>query len=403
MITHRVERHIINCNHPLWYLIDQKCFQSKDLYNYANYVVRQEFFANNKWIRYRELFQLCKTSLQYKRMGSNTGQMTLKVLDKNWKSFFKANKDFKKYPSKYLGCPRPPKYLDRNGRFVLELDNNKVGIKEGKIYFKWKVFKIANNIFITKIPDEARIIQCRFIPKGSCYVMEVVYEIEVPEANDNVLRIAGIDLGAENFITMVNNIGLTPIIVKGGVLKSINQYYNKAKAHIQSELKRVNGLNWSKRLQQLTDKRYEKIRYHMHCISKFVVNCCTEHEIDTLIVGNNDKWKQHNKGKQNFTYIPYEVFIGMLQYKCENKGIKCITVNEAYTSGTSFLDDELPIAENYNRKRRVHRGLFVSNDGRKINADVNAAYQIIKQVVPDAFGEGIEGVYLHPLSIRTIP
>ena len=103
---------------------------------------------------------------------------------------------------------------------------------------------------------------------------------------------------------------------------------------------------------------------------------------------------------QNFTYIPYELFIQMLAYKCENNGITFIKNEEAYTSGTSFLDNEDPIKENYNKERRVYRGLFVSNDGKKINADVNGAYQIMKKVIPDAFSKGIEGAGLHPTIIN---
>jgi putative transposase len=90
----------------------------------------------------------------------------------------------------------------------------------------------------------------------------------------------------------------------------------------------------------------------------------------------------------------------MLQYKCENNGIKFILTEENYTSGTSFLDLELPVKEKYNKSRRIHRGLFQSNTGKLINADVNGSYQIMKKVFPNAFVDGIEGVGLHPLSIK---
>ena len=77
-----------------------------------------------------------------------------------------------------------------------------------------------------------------------------------------------------------------------------------------------------------------------------------------------------------------------------------IKTEESYTSGTSFLDNELPIKENYNKNRRVYRGLFVSNTGIKINADVNGAYQIMKKAFPNVFSDGIEGVGLHPTIIN---
>lgn len=396
----RIEQHNIKLNSEFGKFIDEYCFKSKNLYNYANYIIRQEFINNDRWIKYNELFQLVKDSEPYKDIGSNTGQGTLRILDKNWKSFFAAIKDWSNNPSKYLGKPKLPKYKAKGGRFILSLDSNKVKLIDGWIHFAWKPFKRFNHQFRTNAKE--RIIQCRFIPKGSHYVMEIVYEMEVPEYNEQSERIAAIDIGVDNFITMVNNIGEQPIVVKGGVIKSINQYYNKQKAKLQSELKITNKKDWSKRLQKLTDKRYEMIKYQMHCISKYVVDWCVLYNIDTLIVGHNDDWKQNNKGMQNFTYIPYEIFIQMLAYKCENNGIRFIEHEEGYTSGTSFVDEEEPVKENYDKSRRIHRGLFVGNNGIQINADVNGAYQILKKVIPNAFANGIEGAGLHPLTIKKL-
>ena len=394
----RCEQHNIKYGTEFYKFVDEMCFKSKNLYNYANYIIRQEFINNGNWIKYNQLFQLVKESDPYKNIGSNVGQGTLRILDKNWKSFFKAIKDWKKNPNKYLGRPKIPKYKDKDGRFLLSLDSNKVKLKDGYLYFAWKPFKPYNNMFKTNAQE--RILQCRFIPRCGKYVMEIVYEIEVPDISETSDRVAAIDIGVDNFITMVNNIGENPIAVKGGVIKSINQFYNKQKANIQSELKKVNGKDWSKKLQKLTDKRYEMIKYQMHCISKYVVDWCVLYGIDTLIVGHNDEWKQKKQGMQNFTYIPYELFIQMLAYKCENNGIRFIENEEAYTSGTSFLDSEDPVKENYNKERRVHRGLFIADCGKKINADVNGAYQILKKVIPDAFSKGIEGAGSHPTIIN---
>lgn len=397
MKVQRCETHNIKHSSEFYKFIDTYCFKSKNLYNYANYIIRQEFINSGNWIQYNELFNIMKDSEPYKDIGSNTGQGTLRILDKAWKSFFKSIKDWNKNPNKYLGRPKIPKYRPKDGRFVLSLDSNKVKLKDGYVYFAWKPFKKFNHIFRTNAKE--RILQCRFIPRNGNYIMEIVYEMEVPECSELSERIASIDIGVDNFITMVNNIGESPMAVKGGIIKSINQFYNKRKAEIQSELKEVNRLDWSKQLQKLTDKRYEMIKYQMHCISKKVVDYCILYNIDTLIVGHNKDWKQENKGMQNFTYIPFDVFIQMLEYKCENNGIKFIETEEAYTSGTSFLDKEDPIKQNYDKSRRVHRGLFVSNYGKKINADVNGAYQIMKKVIPNAFSNGIEGAGLHPATI----
>lgn len=396
----RTEQHNIKYGSDFHKYIDECCFKSKNLYNYANYIIRQEFINNGNWIQYNQFFQLVKESEPYKDIGSNVGQGTLRILDKAWKSFFKSIKDWSKNPSKYLGRPKLPKYRPKDGRFVLSLDSNKVKLKDGYVYFAWKPFKKFNYMFRTNAKE--RILQCRFIPRSDHYIMEIVYEIEVPDYPETSDRVAAIDIGVDNFITMVNNVGEKPIVVKGGAIKSINQFYNKRKAEIQSELKRSNKKDWSKRLQKLTDKRYEIIKYQMHCISKYVVDWCVLYGIDTLIVGHNDEWKQNNKSMQNFTYIQYELFIKMLEYKCENNGIRFIENEEAYTSGTSFVDGEEPAKENYNKSRRVHRGLFIGNNGIRINADVNGAYQIMKKVIPDAFSKGIEGAGLHPTIIKMV-
>ena len=396
MKVHRCEQHNVEKTHELYKIIDQYCFYSKNVYNEANYIMRQEYIVNHKILSAFDIEKKMQLMDCYKECGSQAAQKTIQMLCNNWKSFIKANKDYTKYPDKYLGKPKIPKYLDKNGRYVFSLKNIQCSVNNGIFRISFKPFKQ----YTIKTRVTGKLIQCRFIPKGSHYTMEIVYEIDVPECLPYPDRIAAIDVGVDNFITMVNNMGEDPIAVKGGVIKSINQYYNKQKAKIQSELKKKNNLNWSKRLQKLSDKRFEKIKYQMHCISKYVTDYCVLYDIDTLIVGHNDQWKQENKGMQNFTYIPYDMFFKMLQYKCENNGIRYITVDESYTSGTSFLDEEDPMKENYNKNRRIHRGLFRSNKGEYINADVNGAYQILKKVVPDAFANGIEGAGLHPTIIK---
>ena len=100
MKVQRCEQHNIKLDSEFGKFIDEYCFKSKNLYNYANYIIRQEFINNDRWIKYNELFQLVKDSEPYKDIGSNTGQGTLRILDKNWKSFFIAIKDWSKNPNK---------------------------------------------------------------------------------------------------------------------------------------------------------------------------------------------------------------------------------------------------------------------------------------------------------------
>lgn len=104
---------------------------------------------------------------------------------------------------------------------------------------------------------------------------------------------------------------------------------------------------------------------------------------------------------QNFTAIPYDMLLEQLRYKCENNGIKYIETNEAYTSGTSYLDGELPVAEHYDKSRRITRGLFKA-ENRLINADVNGSLQIMRKVFPNADIEYGIGADLTPAIINAV-
>lgn len=395
----RVEQIIIKPSHPKYKTLDEMCLRSKNLYNEANYVIRQEFIKNGNYINYYDMNREFKTHENYKLSFSQPSNCTLRRLDKNWKSYFRAIKDWKKQPEKYLGMPRLPNYLPKDGRFPWMIPNNLCYYKpeKGTVYIKCRMV----NDYEWKSKCLGRLIQVRFIPHNGYITMEIVYEIEIENKDLESNRIAAIDIGVDNLITMSNNIGEKPLIINGKIIKSINQNYNRQKAKIQSELMKCNGQSWSKKLDSITFKRYQRIKNYMHNTSALIIKWCVEHDIDTLVVGKNDTWKQEKKGMQNFTFIPYEMLLGQLDYKCKDTGIKYIETNEAYTSGTSYLDDEAPTKENYNKERRIQRGLFQAKD-MLINADVNGSLQIMRKVFPDSYtGYGIE-VDLTPVIVNAI-
>lgn len=399
----RIEQIIIKKSHPKFKVIDQQCFHSKNLYNEANYEIRQKFIKDGEYISYKDMNFEFKTHENYKLTFSQPANCTLRVLDKNWKSYFRAIKDWKKNPSKYLGMPKLPKYLKKDGRFPWMIPNNQLiyNYEKRTVYIRNRLL----NDYEWKCRCLGRIIQVRFIPRCSCYVMEIVYEAEVPNVKAESKRIASIDLGVDNLVTMTNNIGLNPIIINGKGIKSINQYYNKRLAKEKSLLKIRHGKDWSKKLDSITFKRYQRIKNYMHNASSYVIKWCIGNNIDTLVVGKNKEWKQNTdmsrQSNQKFVGIPYQMLLQQLQYKCENVGIKYIETEESYSSGTSFLDVEKPIKQNYDKSRRVERGLFRSNSGVLINSDVNGSLQIMMKVFPNAFSEryGIEGV-LTPIVIN---
>ena len=398
MLTNRVEQQVVKKSHPMWKTIDQNCLYSKDLYNSANFIVRQEFIKNNKIINYYDMDKMLRKSEEYITLKSQPSQCTLQVLDRNWKSFLVATKGWKKNPSKYLAIPKIPKYLKKDGRFPWFIKNNCCYIENGSL--KFKVKRLHGYDWKTKA--KGRLICVRFIPRGSCYIMEVVTQIEIPDFEKRESKnIVGIDLGINNFATITNNIGLRPIIINGKGMKSINQFYNKNLTQVKAELKKRNNKYCSNKTQELIRKRNSRIKNYMHCSSRYVVKYCLENNIDTIVCGHNTTWKQSTglgkRFNQSFIEIPHKMFLDQLEYKCREVGILLILTEESYTSGTSSLDGEIPCKENYDKTRRKKRGLFQATN-RFINADVNGSLQIIRKEFPNAFGYGIVG-NLTPLII----
>ncbi|MFQ6039789.1 MAG: RNA-guided endonuclease TnpB family protein, partial [Candidatus Poribacteria bacterium] len=207
-----------------------------------------------------------------------------------------------------------------------------------------------------------------------------------------------------------NKPSFVPLLVNGRPLKSINQFYNKRRAQLVSQLpdpKSAGGdarsRQTSKRLDRLTDKRNRRIKHELHVASFNIIDHLVKERIGTLVIGKNKNWKQEinigKKNNQNFVSIPHARFVDMLKYKAELQGIQVYTTEEGYTSKCSFLDLE-PIEKHETYVgQRIKRGLFRSKDGILINADINGSCNIIRKVAPNAFADGVEGAVVRPLKV----
>ena len=409
LIVSRVEQHIIKSNNSYYTILDDFCFKSKNLYNHAMYIVRQEFISSNIWLRSQDLDKLLKLNTEYpdyKNMPTaQSAQQTLRLLDKNWKSFFKSIKDWAKHKDKYLGKPKLPKYLKKSSRAILILTNQNVRLVDNVLQFPKTFNGFTLNPECIYKDNFKSIQQVRFLPKSNHIVAEVVYNVEIPDDMkvDNG-RYLSIDIGIDNLATVTNNFGKQPFIINGKGLKSINQYYNKSLAHYKSITKMLNKQDYSNKQNKLTIKRNAKITDYLHKTSRFIVNYAKQHSVSVIVIGHNKDWKQcsvlSKQVNQHFVQIPFNTLISQIKYKAEEFGIKVVLVEESYTSGTSFLDNELPVKENYNRNRRKYRGIFKSNNGILINADVNGAFQILKKVFPNAYADGIEAVVFQPVKVN---
>ena len=317
----RTEQIFIRNNNTISYM----CHISKNLFNQVNYILRNQFFNKEKLSSYKTFAsEFSKPSNieennNFQKLPSKTAQWTIKKVINSWTSFFKALKTYKKHPELFTGLPRPPKYKYKDGEFVLIFINQQCHVKNGILKFP----KIMNLEVKTRLDDNINLREVRIIPLGVGYNVEIVYAKELDDIlNLSPKRILGIDMGVMNIITIGNNISEKGIAVKGSVLKSINQYFNKELSKLKSvnDRQRKNKEN-TKRINKLYMNRNRKIRDIMHKLSKTVINYAISNNIDTIIIGHNKGWKKYSKlGKknnQNFVQLPFNMLINQIYY-CQN-------------------------------------------------------------------------------------
>ena len=383
--------------------VSRMCHLSKNLYNQTNFVLRQQFMNREKMTGYNDLVRLFQLPSEdddhnnYQKLPAQTAQWTIRKVRQSWNSFFRAVKDYKKRPEKYLGRPRPPKYREKNGEFLLIFTNQQCSIENGILKFPRTV-----NMEVKTRLENVDLREVRIVPQGVGYAIEIVYEKEISDLNNGrPERIMGIDIGVRNIVTIGDSIPEKGIAVRGGVLKSINQFFNKEYARLKSISDRQSGnRQLTHREKKLFMKRNRKLKDVMHKLSRSIVNYAELKSIDTIVIGHNNGWKQDadmgRKNNQNFVQIPFNKLIQQIRYKGEEAGIRVVIQEENHTSKCSFLDHESVEHHDEYKGRRTERGVFRSSSGTLIHADLNAAYNIIKKAIPEAFANGIEGIGLYP-------
>jgi len=398
-----VERHVIKPNHRFYREADRLSWLCKNLYNSANYIYRQNFFATQE-TNALAVYHALKTSPDYKALPAKVAQSTLGLVLKAWTSYYLAVRNYQEDPTKFKVAPKIPHYKgsrDRkreDGRYVVVFNCQAVSKRALK---KGYARPSGTNIWL---PSKVTSIQeIRIVPKVGCYVVEVVYEkLEQPlQVNQ---RVAAIDLGLNNLATLTYNVpGLVSTIFDGRAVKSTNQYCNQVSSVLKSLLPA--GKKTSKKLAKLWHKRNCKVDYYLHTTSSAIIKELVNHQIGLLAIGWNQDFKDGIKSakvnNQNFACIPHRRFLQMLQYKGQIAGIKVVLVEESYTSKCSALDWE-PIQKHSDYiGSRVKRGLFRTKTGRFINADVNGSLNIGRKAVGDGFiPNSIEGLVVNPVRLK---
>jgi IS605 OrfB family transposase len=326
-------------------------------------------------------------------LNSNMAQQILKEVDGSFKAFFGLLKLAKKGKYAFKDC-KLPKYLPKDGHTTLvigfvRLNGNKLMLPFSNAYRKnHKTVEIT----IPPILLDKKVKEIRIIPKANARFFEIqyIYEAECIQRNLNHNKALALDLGVNNLITAASSEGKT-FIIDGKRLKSVNQWFNKENARLQSiKDKQHYGKKTTNRQKILARNRNNKVNDYMSKVARKIINYCIENDIGTLVVGYNETFQRNSAmGKinnQTFVNIPYGKLHKKLEYLCELNDIICIKQEESYTSKASFWDkDEIPVYNNDNSKTytfsgmRIYRGMYKCSNGKTLNADVNGALNILRK------------------------
>ena len=393
------EKHKIYKSHPSYSKLDEMSRKANNLYNQCVYLAKH---SDNLLEDLKNLDKIMKSFPDeydnYRSFGhSACAQQILRLFQQNLRSYFASINDYKKNPTKYTGRPCFPKFRKSGERFQVIFTNQTAKLIGQTINIASKTFE--NKLFVKlRTRSAKKICQVVFSSRNNYFLVYVIYEVDDPSISQRSNKVAAIDVGLSNLATITFSEQDEPILYRSDLTK-INHDFNRLTADYVSILKKTQNKDTSKRRKRYSETYSGLIEDRLHKISRGIINDLSHRGVSAVIVGKNTGQKINNKFK-NFVQVPLFRLINMIKYKAELAGITFIQVNESYTSGTSFLDNELPTKEFYDKSRRKSRGLFLSNNSKRINADVNASFQIMKKIHKEfTYNDSIK--YANPI-VKTI-
>ena len=410
MKVKRTGKFRVKKNHPDYGLIKLHTVEAKEIYNYANYIIRQIYFKNsenheysmefiNEYPEINEDFEIYLkenkqfTSTFYRiicefarikkySLNSKMVQNVVDTLKRGWKSYWKLLKlkingkydkpiSIPKYKKKYSTVEYNPQVISRT-----KLKKGYIGTGRMKEGFK-----------IPEFYKEYGCRSARALWKNDSLYMEIIYEKEISETKSNK-KVASIDLGGKILMAIAYNFNRRGICISANMFRSLNHYYNKIIGIMTSLLPK--GIKISKAIQNLWRKREEQIRNLLGYYTNRLIEEFKNLEITKLIIGKNKEQKQEislysKLENRNFCMIPFNKLIEILKYKCEENGIECIEQEESYTSKASFLDNDfIPVYGKENKEYefsgwRNGRIYKIKEKNQKIHADLNGALNIMRK------------------------
>lgn len=404
----RVVKFNIKDTHVDYGYIRTQLIESKEVYNYANFILRQLYFKNSKEHKYsldfideypnlKDLFldyideNKQFTTLFYKiicefaklknySINTKIVQNIVNKLKNDWISYWKLLRMKKNnLYSKPINIPKYKK--DYN---LVEYNNQVMSKTKLKLGYVGTA-KMVQGIKIADIHKDLNCKCFRVYYKNGKIICELIYE-KIINNVESTSKVASIDLGLENLFTVAFNYNKKPIAIKGNKLKAVNQYFNKEKAKMQSSLPSKQFV--SKNIQRLLYKREEQLRNYIGYYTNKLVDILEEEKVSKVVVGYNKGWKQEinigSVNNQNFVSIPFKKILGILKYKLQDVGIEYVEQEESYTSKASYLDnDYIPTYGDGEihvfSGVRIKRSLYKTKQGKVIDADLNAALNILRK------------------------
>ncbi|UJL45580.1 transposase [Virgibacillus sp. NKC19-16] len=381
-------------------LLQRMSHSSKALRNVGLYAIKQNYLNNGKIPTAKEVDAAMRADVNYWTVQSNSVQAIRRTLYAEVKSFFQALKKWKENPEEFTGRPKFPKYSYATEKRIIEIYQIPKVDQDGcwsipmNVAFRKRFGSIK--ICMPKNLLNKKISYIEIVPKqkGRFFEVHYIYEMQVPQMKKQpttTTNALSCDLGVDLMMSCATNHGDT-FLIDGKKLKSINQYFNKTISNLQAK-NIENGISKrivTNRMAKLWNKRENQINGYISQVVGLLFKKVNAFNIDTIVVGYNAGWKQaSNIGKKNnqkFVQIPFHKLIAAIENKCLKEGIRFVKQEESYTSKASFLDkDTIPVwskndKSNYAfRGKRINRGLYRSETGQCIHADINGALNILRK------------------------
>lgn len=407
----QVQKYSIDSSHPFFETIKNISFHAARLYNVGLYSLRQYYFLNNAYLNYAENYHAIKENENYKLLLTDIGQLVIRQIDRDMKSFFALLK--LKSKGKYAEQVRLPKYKNKEKGITFPIHGRCIHAEGNKIWFSvtkefQELYGLSDKRVYLNIPKNIqgqKFNQIRIVPRyhEQQFDIEFIYEKEREKHQLDSTKAIGIDCGLDNLATVFDPNGES-FIIDGRYIKSVNRHYNKEVAKIRSQADIEKRSMNTKRFIRFSNGRNNRIKDYFNKSVKTIVDYCLSHKIGNIVIGDFAGCKNEiNLGKitnQNFVSIPFGKFKQILSNACEKHGINYILQEESYTSKCSAFDlEEIRKHENYCGKR-IKRGLFRTKTGKLVNADVNGAANILRKSNLNSSDDKLGAVVTRPFRFR---